>query len=125
MHGPHAAAATSRDRLQHCCAIGSQSFQECATLVERHCVIEAAQNGNAALFRQGTCLGLVAEACESFRAGPDEDEPSPFACGSEFTDLAQESVARVNCLATLLLGDPDNCCCVQVGRHPGCLEVDS
>ena len=118
-HDPHAAAAASADRLDQHRGAGRQTVEEGARLVQRHRLGHSGDHRHAVLLRQRPRPRLVAEQLQRLGRRPHEAQPRFMAGAREPGVLAQEAVARMDRVAAVLGGGPQQLLAVEVGGRPG------
>src|SRR5258706_1083293 len=114
-HLPHAAAAATRDRLEH---DGAVRLQKAAGVFERRRRIGPRQYRHAALHGKGTRPALVAKNFQHLGGGTNESEARFPAFAREVRVLAQKAVSGVNGFTPGRERDANDLFRVQVGRRP-------
>ena len=115
---PRAATPAAGYRLEHDRLAGPERCHEgpCAFRIDR--AVGAGQHGHTSLPRECARSYLVSEEGERLRARAHEGDALFRAAEGEIRVLAEESVARVNRVATVILRDAEDPFDVEVGRHP-------
>ncbi len=116
LHGAHAAPAAACRRLEH------DGVAELARQLQRFArglqgLTASGHDGDAERPCERACADLVAEQGEHRRRRTDENETLGRAQLGECSVLGQESVARVDAIATARFRDPDECPGVEVRSH--------
>ncbi|MCY1287295.1 hypothetical protein D9M69_364380 [compost metagenome] len=112
-HRAHAASAAAGQGLEHDGAAGQQG----AGFVQAGGAVAAGGQGQATAGRELAGTGLVAEQRQGFGGRADEVDAGGLAPAGEVGVLAEEAVAGVHCVATLLASYFHQLGTVQVGRH--------
>ncbi len=125
LNDPHAAAASARDSLdQHRCAL-RQMLEERGRPGGVHCAGGSRNGRHAEFFRPVLGRDLVAEELEAVRRRPDKGEPGGLHRLGEGDVLAQESVSRMDSVASGLACDLDDPSDVEIGAGAGGAERNS
>jgi hypothetical protein len=101
-HCARAAATATRDRLQHDRLARAEGGEEGFRFGGRDGRARPGEDGDARLRSEGARLHLVPEEREGGRFRPDEGEALLGAAAGELRVLAEETVARVDGVATAM-----------------------
>ena len=91
--------------------------KKCFRRAEIRRALAARQHGDAVFLRQITRRRLVAKHVQGFRARPHEGDTRLAAGIGEIGILTQETIAGMNGVAVLFLGDGQDSRAIQISRH--------
>ena len=121
-HHPHAAAAAAPDGLDQHRGAWGQVVHERPGLVQGDRLGDPGHDRNAVLLRERPGPRLVAEQLQCFGRRADETDARVEAATGETGVLAQKAVARMDRVAFVLGGGPQQLLSVEVGGGAGAVE---